>query len=69
MLGFLWEASRGYRLRPWSSPYVLWRIETYTGRKADDIGFLDFWRISWQHRHSFLRFLTWASANRIRHIR
>lgn len=64
MLGFLWEACRGYRLRPWRSPYLRWRIETYTGKHADQIGFREFWTITWYHRAAFLRFLHWADANR-----
>ena len=27
--------TRGYRLRPWRSPYLRWRIETYWGLHAD----------------------------------
>lgn len=69
MLRFLWDASRGYRLRPWRSPYVRWRMETYTGKHADQIGFREFWQISWQYRKAFLRFLHWADENRERSIR
>ena len=28
---FLWRATRGHRLQPWRSPYLRWRVETYTG--------------------------------------
>ena len=42
-LRFLWNATRGHRLAPWRSPYLLWRIETYTGVKMKEIGFLEFW--------------------------
>ena len=28
---------RGHRLTPWRSEYLKWRIETYSGRKADTI--------------------------------
>jgi hypothetical protein len=34
---FLWNATRGHRLAPWRSEYLKWRIETYSGRKADTI--------------------------------
>ena len=37
MIRFLWIASRGYRLRPWDSPYLRWRIETYAGIPAESI--------------------------------
>ncbi len=57
---FLWRATRGYRLRPWRSPYLRWRMETYWGTPADEIGFLDFWRFAWQRRRDLQRFLNWA---------
>lgn len=60
MVGFLWRASRGYRLRPWASPYLRWRIETYWGFEADHIGFKDFWRFVVAHRRDLLRYLRWA---------
>ena len=61
MLRFLWRASRGYRLRPWRSPYLLWRIETYWGLHADRIGPVDFWRFVWIHRGELWSFLRWAN--------
>lgn len=60
MLGYLWKTSRGYRLRPWRSPYLLWRIETYSGLHADHIGFVEFWRFLWTNRGEFWRFLRWT---------
>jgi len=57
---FLWRATRGYRLRPWRSPYLRWRMETYWGTPAEEIGFLDFWRFAWQRRRDLRRFLNWA---------
>jgi len=60
MIRFLWKATRGYRLRPWRCPYLLWRIETYWGVHADRIGFAEFWRFSWTHRAEMLGFLRWA---------
>ena len=42
ILRFLWNATRGHRLAPWRSPYLLWRIETYCGVKMQRIGFLEF---------------------------
>ena len=64
MLSYLWQASRGYRLCPWKSPYLRWRIETYWGTHAEDIGFREFWKFSWQHRGELLRFLAWAKGMR-----
>jgi len=34
---FLWNATRGHRLAPWRSEYLKWRIETYSGKKADSL--------------------------------
>jgi hypothetical protein len=60
MLRIAWRLSKGYRLRPWRSPYLRWRIETYLGAHADHITAGDFFRIAWQERHGFLRYLQWA---------
>jgi len=50
ILRFLWSATRGYRLTPWRSPYLKWRIETYCGLKMSKIGFLEFWGFMWRER-------------------
>jgi hypothetical protein len=60
MLRIAWRLSKGYRLRPWRSPYLLWRIETYLGLHADRISARDFFRIAWRERRQFLRYLQWA---------
>ena len=60
MLGLLWRMSRGYRLQPWRSPYLRWRIETYWGLHAEAIDFNQFWRFVWSRRRDLLRFLRWA---------
>jgi hypothetical protein len=59
-LRFLWNATKGHRLAPWRSPYLLWRIETYTGVKMKQIGFLEFWEFVWRERHELWRFLKWT---------
>ncbi len=64
MLSYLWRATRGYRLTPWRSPYLRWRIETYWGIEADKIGFREFWAFSWKHRKELTRFLRWADRMR-----
>jgi hypothetical protein len=66
MLGVLWELGRGYRWRPWSSPYLRWRIETYWGLHAEAIDFPTFWRFAWEHRHELRRYLKWAAARSLR---
>src|SRR2546428_11976303 len=60
MLRFAWNATRGHRLAPWRSPYLLWRIETYCGVKMHQIGFLEFWEFLWRERGNLWRVLRWA---------
>jgi hypothetical protein len=60
VLGTLWRLTRGYRLRPWRSPYLLWRIETYSGQHAERIGFSAFWAFAWRQRRELRRYLRWA---------
>ncbi len=60
-LRFLWHAARGYRLRPWRSPYLRWRIETYCGVKMDQVGFLEFWGSMFRERMNLWRFLEWTA--------
>ena len=60
MLGTLWRATRGHRLAPWRSPYLRWRLETYTGTPAGQIDFQEFWRQMWRYRKDLLRYLRWA---------
>jgi hypothetical protein len=55
-----WRLSKGYRLRPWRSPYLRWRIETYWGLHADRIAARDFFRFTWSQRRELIRFLHWA---------
>jgi hypothetical protein len=61
MLRMIWRLTRGYRLRPWASPYLRWRIETYSGVHAGEITFVMFWRFSWRYRKELIRYLKWAS--------
>lgn len=61
MLRLLWRLSKGYRWCPWRSPYLRWRIETYSGIHAEQISFLVFCTFAWQRRSELLRYLRWAS--------
>jgi hypothetical protein len=63
-LRFLWNATRGHRLRPWRSEYLKWRLETFTGKHAEDVGARDFWRFVLAERRQVLRFLGWLSEMR-----
>lgn len=58
---FVWNSARGHRLAPWRSPYLRWRIETYTGIKMQSIGFLEFFGFMWRERDELGRFLKWTA--------
>jgi hypothetical protein len=60
MLGFLWQSTRGYRLAPWRSPYLQWRIETYSGIPQHAVTFAVFWKFVWNERRSLVRYLNWV---------
>jgi hypothetical protein len=64
MLRFLWIATRGYRLQPWNSPYLRWRIETYSGTPAESITRQTFFRFIWQERKSLVQYLLWVGRMR-----
>lgn len=59
-LRFLWNATRGSRLTPWRSPYVRWRMETYSGMWAEKMTLGDMARFVWAERWELLRFLGWT---------
>jgi hypothetical protein len=59
-LRFLWNATRGHRLRPWRSEYLKWRIETYSGKKAETLQPRDVMAFCWQQKWVLLRFLRWT---------
>ena len=61
---FLWNATRGARLRPWRSPYLRWRVETYSGMHAETIGAAAMFRFLWAEKRQFLRFLHWTEEIR-----
>lgn len=64
MLRTVWLLTRGYRLRPWRSPYLRWRLETYAGLNAERIGFREFWSFAWRERRELVRYLRWAGRMR-----
>jgi len=55
---------RGYRLRPWRSPYLRWRIETYSGIPAERVTREVFWKFLWNERRDLWRFLEWGAEMR-----
>ncbi|MEO8724778.1 MAG: hypothetical protein ABI383_01530 [Acidobacteriaceae bacterium] len=60
VLRFMWTATRGHHLAPWRSPYLRWRIETYSGVKMQDIGFIEFAGFLFRERAELSRFLQWT---------
>lgn len=61
---FFWNATRGFRLRPWRSPYLRWRVETYSGLKAETVGLREMLRLVWVERRQVLRYLGWLGQMR-----
>jgi hypothetical protein len=57
---FIWNATRGHRLRPWRSEYLKWRIETYSGRKAETLKPRDVISFLWAEKGNLVRFLKWT---------
>jgi len=60
VIRIFWNMTRGYRLWPWRSPYLRWRIETYSGLRAESIGLYEFVRFSYVSRAALVRYLRWA---------
>ena len=56
---FLWNATRGHRLALWRSEYLLWRVETYSGKRADSLTARDVLAFFWSSRWELLAYLVW----------
>ena len=63
-LSYYWNAARGYRLKPWKSPYMRWRFETFLGEEAADLTARKFFHLTWKHREHMERFVDWAAERR-----
>lgn len=59
-LRYYWLTAKGYRLRPWNSPYLRWRMETFFGPEAAPRGATHFCRLLWRERRRLQDFLHWA---------
>ena len=57
---FLWNATRGHRLAPWKSEYLRWRVETYSGMRAETLTAKKVLGFLWTEKWELLRFLGWA---------
>ena len=54
--------SKGYRLTPWRSPYLRWRVETWSGLDAESLTPRQFLKFAWGNRRDLMRYLRWAGA-------
>jgi len=63
-LHYYWIISKGFRLRPWRSPYLQWRLETFFGHEAADLTAAKFFALLWRERARLERFLEWVSVRR-----
>jgi hypothetical protein len=61
---YYWITSKGYRLRPWKSPYLRWRFETFLGAEAADLNAGKFFHLAWKYRHQMENFVEWAAERR-----
>lgn len=60
-LRFIWNATRGHRLTPWRSPFLRWRVETYSGKHAETLTTADILSFCWRERWELLSFLGWTA--------
>ena len=65
-LRYYWITTKGYRLFPWKSPYIQWRLETFFGQEAADLDARKFFRLMWRERERTWRFLAWVRETRRR---
>ena len=63
-LRYYWIISKGYRLCPWASPYIRWRMETFFGKEAAALEARKFFGLMWRERARMECFLEWVA---IRH--
>ena len=68
-LRYYWRVARGYRLRPWASPYLRWRLETYFGVHAETVTRPEFFQLLWRHRGRLGQFLRWAAEMERKYMR
>ena len=63
-LAVAWRLAKGYRLFPWRSPYLRWRMETWSGLHAEAITPGVFLSFVWEHRADLWRYLQWAAKEK-----
>jgi hypothetical protein len=60
-LRYYWITAKGYRLRPWASPYIRWRLETFFGGDMYALGPMQFFNLLWRERSRSRQFLEWVA--------
>jgi hypothetical protein len=61
-LRYYWVIAKGYRLHPWKSPYLRWRLETFFGKDAGALDARGTLQLLWRERARLSRFLDWVEA-------
>jgi hypothetical protein len=61
---YYWITTKGYRLQPWASPYIRWRMETFYGPEAAELDARKFFHMLWRDRARMRRFITWVGERR-----
>ena len=61
-LRFIWNATRGHRLAPWRSEYLRWRVETFSGRRAETLTAAAVLGFLWSTKWELLSFLAWTNS-------
>ena len=63
-LRFAARLAKGHLFSPWKSPYLQWRIETWSGIPAGSLDRDAFIAFARQHRQELWRYLQWAVRER-----
>jgi hypothetical protein len=63
-LRYYWIVAKGYRLNPWNSPYLRWRLETFLGAEAAGMDVGKFFHLAWKYRAQLESFVEWAAERR-----
>jgi hypothetical protein len=61
-LRYYWIIAKGYRLQPWKSPYLRWRLETFFGKDAASLDALATLQLLWRERARIRSFLKWVET-------
>ena len=63
-LRYYWMIAKGYRLHPWDSPYLRWRLETFFGKDAANLDARGTIQLLWRERARHSRFLDWVEIRK-----